>query len=98
MYVCLPEGTHRSEEAVIKYADHMRVSILKSAIHYIKHYNYVRCRTSLKMNMPVQRDSAYRTLIYTNIEARDTRVWCEALESVPKSVKMTMQYITARLR
>ena len=98
MYVCLPEGTHRSEEAVIKYADHMRASILKRAIEYIKYYNNVRCRISLKMNMPVQRDSAYRTLIYTNIEARGTRVWCEALESVPKHVKMTMQYITARLR
>ena len=98
MYVCLPEGTHRSKEAVIKYADHMRVSILKSAIGYIKYYNGIRCRTSLKMNMPVQRANAYRTLIYTDISARDTRVWCEPIKSEPNNVKMTMQYVSARLR
>lgn len=98
MYVCLPEGTHRSEESVIKYADHMRISILKRAVEYIKYFNGVLCHNSLRMNMPVQRDSAYHTLIYTQIEPRGTRVWCEALNPVPKHVKMTMQYVSARLR
>lgn len=98
MYVSLPEETHRSEESVIKYADHMRISILRNAIKYITWYDYLSWRTSVKTNMPVQRNSAYHTLIYTEIEPRGTRVWCEALNPIPKHIKMTMQYVSTRLR